>query len=86
MSCDYLGSFLKGYLDMIRLFQAFFDQLVLHAIGTQRSPASVPVELGCLLCLNQIGHCHNLWLVSCVGLDPVSTRPCWDIDLGKGLL
>ncbi len=54
MSCDVLISFLKGNLDAIRLLQAFFDQIVWHAIGTQRHPASVPVKLGCVLCLNQI--------------------------------
>ncbi len=54
MSCDFFHSFLEGYLDLIRLFQAFFDQLVWRAIGTQRSPASVPVELGCMLSLDQI--------------------------------
>jgi hypothetical protein len=54
MSCDILGPFLKGDLDWISLFHAFFDQLVWHAIGTQRSLGSVLVKLGCLLCLNKI--------------------------------
>jgi hypothetical protein len=54
VSHDFLGSFLEGDLDLIRLFQAFFDQLVWSAISTQRSPASVPVEVGCLLSLDQI--------------------------------
>ncbi len=54
VSCDIFGFFLKEDLDSIRLFHAFFDQLVWHAIGTQRSPASVPVELGCLLSLDKI--------------------------------
>jgi hypothetical protein len=62
VSRDFLGSFLEEDLDSIRVFQAFFDQLVWHAIGTQRSPASVPVKLGCLLSLDKIRHCHNLGL------------------------
>ncbi len=33
VSCDVLRSFFKGDLDSIRPFQAFFDQLVWHAIG-----------------------------------------------------
>ncbi len=32
---DLFKSFLKGNLDTIRLFQAFFDQIVWLAIGTQ---------------------------------------------------
>jgi hypothetical protein len=54
VSCNDLGSFLEGDFDMIRLFHAFFDQLVWHAIGTKGSPASVSVKLGCLLSLNKI--------------------------------
>ncbi len=53
MSCDTLGSSLEGDLDSIRLFHVFFDQIVWHAIGTQRSSARVPVELGCLLSLDK---------------------------------
>jgi hypothetical protein len=41
-------------LDMIGLFQAFFDQIVWHAISAQRCPASTPIELGHILCLDLI--------------------------------
>ncbi len=78
MTCNFLSYFNKGHLDMIGLFQAFIDQIVWHAIGTQRHPASIPVELGHILRLDQIWHCHNLgmsWLVSCMDLSCVSTRP-----------
>jgi hypothetical protein len=54
MICNFLSSFLEGNLITIGPFQAFFDQIVWHAIGTQRRPASVSVKLGCVLCLNQI--------------------------------
>jgi hypothetical protein len=54
VSCDFLSSFLEENLDMNRLFQAFFDQIVWCAIGTQRHPASVPAKLGCILCLDEI--------------------------------
>ncbi len=54
VTCNLLSSFLERDLDMIGLFQAFFDQIVWHAIGTQRHPASIPVELGRILCLDQI--------------------------------
>jgi hypothetical protein len=54
VSCDFLSSFLKQNLDTIRLFQAFFNQIDWHAIGTKRRPASVPVKLGCILPPNQI--------------------------------
>jgi hypothetical protein len=60
MTCDLLSSFLEENLDLIRLFQAFFDQIVWHTIVTQRCPASVPVELGRILYLDQILHCHDL--------------------------
>jgi hypothetical protein len=45
VSCDFLGSYLEGNFDAIRLFQAIFDQIVWHAISIQRRPASVPVKL-----------------------------------------
>ncbi len=86
VSYEFLSSFLKGNLDMIDLLQAFFDQIVCHAISTQRCPAIVPVKLGCVLCLDEIWHCHNLglsWLGSCMGLDRISTCPCWDITSVK---
>ncbi len=85
-TCNFLSSFLKGNLDMIGLFQAFFDQIVWHAIGIQRHPASVQVKLAYILHLNWIRHGHNLglsWLVSRVDLNPVSTRSCWDITSAK---
>jgi hypothetical protein len=47
-------SFVPFSIDSIRLFHAFFDQLVWHAVGTQRSPANVPVELGCCLSLDKV--------------------------------
>ncbi len=89
MTCNLLSSFLKGNLDTIGLFQAIFDQIVWHAIGTQRHPASIPVELGGILRLDQIQHCHNLdlsWLGLYVGLDCMSTKLCWDINLSEQLL
>ncbi len=88
--CDVSGnlfsSFLEGSLDTIKLFQAFFNQIVWYAISTQRRPASIPVELGCILHLDQIWHCHNLglsWLVSQVDISCVSTRPCWHFTSAK---
>ena len=60
VSCNILYSFLEGDFDTVRLFHAFFDQLVWHAIGTQRSPVSVPVKLGCLLIHDEIWHCQYL--------------------------
>ncbi len=54
MTCNLLSSFLIRNLDTIGMFQAFFDQFVWRAIGTQRHPASIPVELGNILCLDQI--------------------------------
>jgi hypothetical protein len=47
-------AFSQNNLDTNGLFQAFFDQIVWHAISTQRCPGSIPVELGCILCLDQI--------------------------------
>ncbi len=85
VTCNLLSSFLEGYLDMIGLFQAFFDYIVWHAIGTQRCPASIPVKLGRVLCLDKIWHRHDLhlsWLESHVGLDCISTRSLgWEIRL-----
>ncbi len=78
MSCDILCSFLKGNLDIIRLFHASFDQLVWHAISTQRSSASVPVELGCRLSLDKVWYCQILSLCYAWILI-ASTRPCWAI-------
>ncbi len=40
------------------------------------------------MCLDKIWHHHNLglsWLVTCVDLYRLSTRPCWNINLSKGL-
>jgi hypothetical protein len=54
VTCNLLSSFLEGNLDTIKLFQAFFDQIVWHAISIQRHPASIPVELGPILHLDQI--------------------------------
>ncbi len=54
MICNLLCSFLEGNLHTIGPFQAFFDQIVWRAIGTQRHPASIPVEMGRILRLDQI--------------------------------
>jgi hypothetical protein len=54
MSSNLFSFFLGGNLDMIRQFQAFFDQIIWCAIGTQRRSTSIPVELGHILCLDQI--------------------------------
>jgi hypothetical protein len=54
MTYNLLSSFVEGNLDMIGLFQAFFDRIVWRAIGTQRCPLSIPVELGHILHLDQI--------------------------------
>ncbi len=54
MTCNLLHSFLERDLDSIRLFQAFFNQIVWRTIGTQRHPMSIPVELGRILCLDKI--------------------------------
>ncbi len=54
MTGNLLGSFLKGDLDSIGLFQTLFDLLVWHAIGTQRCPASIPVKLGRILRFDKI--------------------------------
>ncbi len=36
MTCNFMCFFLEGYLDSIRLLQAFFDQIVWHAISIQQ--------------------------------------------------
>jgi hypothetical protein len=54
MTGNLLGSFFKEDLDLIGLFQTLFDQVVWRAIGTQRHPASIPVKLGRILCLDKI--------------------------------
>ncbi len=59
MTGNLLGSFLERDLDSIGLFQTLFDQFVWHAIGTQRCPLSIPVELGRILRLDEIGHHRN---------------------------
>jgi hypothetical protein len=61
-----LGSFLKRDLDSIELFQTLFDQFVWHAIGTQQRPLSIPVKLRRILCLDEIGHCCNLYFFSLI--------------------
>jgi hypothetical protein len=43
------------------LFQTLLDQFVWHAIGTQQRPSSVPVELGRILCLDEIRHRLDLY-------------------------
>ncbi len=57
---------LEGDLDLIKLFQTLLDQFVWHAIGTQRCPSSIPAELGCVLRLDKIRHCLNLYFFSLV--------------------
>ncbi len=90
-NCAWLGvmcpliSFVP-FLDTSRLFHAFFNKLVRHAISTKRSPASVPIELGCLLSLDEILHCQNLgclhaWVLIASLLDHAGLS-----DLSKGLL
>jgi hypothetical protein len=54
VTCNFLSSFLEENLDTIGLLQAFFDQIVWRAIGTQRHPASISVELGHILRHDQI--------------------------------
>jgi hypothetical protein len=54
MACNLLSSFLEDNYDAIWLFQAFFDQIVWHAIGTQRRPSNIPVKLGHILQLDKI--------------------------------
>jgi hypothetical protein len=48
------GSFFEGDLDSSGLFQTLFAEVVWHAIGTQRCPASIPVKLECTLHLDKI--------------------------------
>jgi hypothetical protein len=59
MTGNLLGSFLERDLDSIRLFQTLFDEFVWHAIGTQQRSLSIPVELGRILRLEEIGHRRN---------------------------
>ncbi len=43
---------------------------------------------GVFCALIRIWHCHDLglsWLITCMDLYHVSTRPCWNINLSKGL-
>jgi hypothetical protein len=81
MTGNLLGSLLKGDLDLIGLFQTLLDQFVWHAIGTQRHPSSVPVELGRVLHLDEIRHRLDLYLFPLVKthfFDRVSTTSsCW---------
>jgi hypothetical protein len=66
MTGNLLGSFLERDLDSIGLFQTLFDQFVWHAIGTQQRLSSILVELGRILCLEEIGHRRNpYFLFSC---------------------
>jgi hypothetical protein len=81
MTGNLLGSFLERDLDLIGLFQTLFDQFVWHAIGTQRRPSSIPVELGRILPLDKIRHHPNpYFFFSCKMhfFDRVSTTSlCW---------
>jgi hypothetical protein len=61
MTSNLFGSFLERDLDSIGLFQTLFDQFVWHAIGTQQRPLCIPVELGRILRLDEIGHRRNLY-------------------------
>jgi hypothetical protein len=54
MTGNLLDSFLEGDLDSIGLFLTLLDQIVWHAIGTQRRQASKPVKLGHILRLDKI--------------------------------
>ncbi len=56
VSCNLLSSFLKGNLDLIRLFQAFFDQIVWYTIGV------VSCTHGTLdVCMvNKVCKCHSM--------------------------
>jgi hypothetical protein len=54
MAYNLLSSFLVGDLGLTRLFQTFFNQIVWHAISTQRCPVSIPVKLGSILGLDKI--------------------------------
>jgi hypothetical protein len=83
MTGNLLGSLLKGDFDLIGLFQTLLDQFVWHAIGTQRCPSSVPVELGPVLCLEEIRHCLELYfflLCKTHFFDCISTTSlCWKL-------
>jgi hypothetical protein len=76
MTGNLLGSLLEVDLYSIGLFQTLLDQFVWHAIVTQRRPSSVSVELGCVLCLDEIRHRLDLYffpLVKTRFFDCVST-------------
>ncbi len=73
MTCNLLSSFLKGNLDTIELFQAFFDQIVWHAVGTQRRPgALIRSDIVMILACLDLSHVWNLavYLLDHVGVSP----------------